>query len=77
MGMMHVVEKFLDISVAPATKEKILWKYSRNNPSREGLGLHFNKAATYRYRTEMNFEEKRECRRTLGKYLEKMGYSCE
>jgi hypothetical protein len=74
---MKRIEDFLEISVSPATKENILWQYSRNNPSREGLGLHFNKATAFRYETEMNFDEKRKCRQALGKHLEMMGYSLE
>ena len=68
------IEKFLEISVDPQKRRDILWGLSKDNIKGDRQGMHFNKATTYRYKTEMTDEQKGECSRHFGKYLELMGY---
>lgn len=70
----QLIEKFLGLSVSYERREKIIWRFSRNNPDRESAGLHFNKAKTNRYKTEMTVEQIKKCRSVLGKYITDMSY---
>ena len=68
------IERYLGLSVDPETREKILWKYSKDNPGGERTGMHFNKATTKRYETEMSDEQKVKCEEVLGSHLKEMNY---
>lgn len=71
----RAIEDFLDISINDETRKEILWKFSKNNPGGDQKGMHFNKAKTHRYKTEMTQEQKIKCQAVLGKYLDAMSYN--
>jgi hypothetical protein len=71
------IEKFLEISLETEKIEKILWRYARENPEGDRRGLHFNKAISHRYMTDMSREQKDKCRLVFEDYLEPMGYANE
>ena len=68
------IEEFIGVSVNPEKREKILWKFSKNNPDSDQKGMHFNKAKIFRYKTEMPEEQKVKCQTSFGEYLGTMGY---
>lgn len=71
------IESFLNIRVTDEQRQAILWKYSRDNTDADRTGMHFNKAAVFRYKTEMNDEQRAACIDTFGKYLPAMGYALD
>ena len=71
------VEDFLGIHIDNRKRNDILWKYSKNNISGERSGMHFNKARTNRFRSEMTQRQKRKCLTAFAKFLELMSYSVE
>lgn len=71
------IEAFLDISVDSDKRQDILWKYSKDNSKGDRTGMHFNKAKTFRYKTEMNKEQKSKFENKFKGYLEAMGYDIE
>jgi len=71
------IEKFLRISITDEMRQEILWKYSKNNPSGEREGTHFNKAKAKRFMKEMATEEIQRCNEVFGPYLDKMGYALD
>lgn len=68
------IEEHLSIEVHNDTKKDILWKYSRDNNEAIRDGMHFNKAITFRYKTEMNTEQLEKCNQLFGSYLKAMDY---
>lgn len=68
------IEDFLEISVDPEKRQGILWKFSKENSEGDRRGMHFNKAKTFRYATEMTEEQKTKCREEFGDFLLSMGY---
>jgi hypothetical protein len=68
------IEDFLDISLDSEKRQKILWKFSKDNPEGDRTGLHFNKAKIFRYKTEMTEEQKTTCKNEFRDYLEAMSY---
>jgi hypothetical protein len=68
---------FLKISITDLQLEKIIWKFSRDNPDGERTGMHFNIAKTHRYKTEITEEQKTKCREAFSDYLQAMGYEAE
>ena len=73
----EAIGRFLGISVRADERDEILWKYSRDNPEGSRRGLHFNKARTQRYRTEMTQEQKTKCQEVFGEHLARMGYDAQ
>jgi len=71
------VEDFLGIHIDDRKRKEILWKYSKDNIQGERSGMHFNKARTNRFRSEMTQKQKKQCRMAFGKFLEQMSYSVE
>ena len=74
METLQEIQHFLNIAVTPGQCREILWKYSRENKNGDRTGMHFNKAVTARYATEMTEEQKKVCQQILGNELEQMGY---
>jgi hypothetical protein len=68
---------FLKISVTNEQLEDIIWKFSRDNPDGDRSGMHFNKAKTHRYKTEITEAQKTKYQEAFGDYLEAMGYETE
>jgi len=68
------IEDFLDISIAPETRQDILWKYSKDNSEGDRKGMHFNKAKTSRYKTDMTEEQRSLCKEVFNNFLLTMGY---
>jgi len=67
-------EEYLGIEISDDVRSEIIWKYDRTNTDAKMDGLHFNKAQTMRWKTEMSDEQKKICDQKLGKYLVQMGY---
>ena len=67
-------EDFLDVSISPEQRQQILLKYDKKNIQQQKNALHFNKAVSARWKTEMSDEQKRRCNEELGEYLVPMGY---
>lgn len=68
------IERFLGISVDADERNGILKKYSRDNPGGDRRGMHFNKAQTYRYKSDMTQEQLEKSQQAFSKYLGPMGY---
>jgi len=71
------IQKHLSIHVGIESQKNILWKYSRDNDEAIREGMHFNKAITYRYKTEMTREEQDSCKNIFGAYLRAMDYDLD
>ena len=71
------IENFLGICIDDQKRKEILWKYSKDNIQGERSGLHFNKAITKRFGSEMTQEQKKRCQMEFAEYLEQMAYSIE
>jgi len=71
------IVEFLNISVTDKKLEEVIWKFSRDNPDGDRTGMHFNKAKTYRYKTEITEAQRTKCQEAFGDYLEAMGYEIE
>ena len=71
------ITAFLNIAIYDKTLEKIIWNFSRDNPDGDRRGMHFNKANTFRYRSEMTDVQLAKCRDTFGNHLALMGYATE
>jgi hypothetical protein len=71
------IEDWLDISVDSEKRQDILWKFSKDNSEGDRKGMHFNKARTFRYKTEMTEEQKAACKDEFRGYLGAMGYDSE
>lgn len=74
LGQLARIEAYLGLSVSLEVKKMILWKYSKDNPAGEREGMHFNKAATQRYVTELTSEQKGRALEVFGTTLNRMGY---
>lgn len=74
VGVTRKMEEFLDIQLGSEMRQEILWGFSKNNSEADRRGMHFNKARTYRYRTDMTERQKARCKEEFGDYLEVMGY---
>ena len=74
LGQLGRIETYLGLSVSLAKKQEILWKYSKDNPQGQREGMHFNKAATQRYRQELTAEQIARLNEIFGVYLSRMGY---
>lgn len=72
--VMKKIEGYLDISLSPEVRQEILWKFSKDNPEGDRRGMHFNKAQTSRYKTEMTEEQKVKCKDKFSDFLLLMGY---
>ena len=72
--VMQSCESFLGISVSDKARKQIIWKYDRRNKAAKKKALHFNKAVTARWKTEMSREQKIRCNHEFGKYLVQMGF---
>ena len=68
------IEEFLGVSVNPAKRQEILWKFSKDNFDGDRRGIHFNKAKIFRYKTEMTEGQKIKCGAEFGDYLKAMDY---
>ena len=68
------IQDFLGISLDSQSITEILWKYSKENPGGERTGMHFNKAITARYKTDMSEEQQTVCRLAFAEELKQMGY---
>jgi len=68
------IEEFLGVSVSPAKRQEILWKFSKDNFDGDRRGMHFNKAKIFRYKTEMTEGQKVKCGAEFGDYLKAMNY---
>jgi len=77
VSMTKKIEDFLKVSVDSGKRQNILWKYSRENVEGERTGMHFNKAQTFRYKTDMTDEEKAKCKHEFSDLLLLMGYECD
>lgn len=75
LDSLQQIQNFLALSVSPEICKEILWKYSTKNKSADMTGMHFNKAVTARYETEMSEEQKQACQNLLGNKLVLMGYT--
>ena len=75
--IMQRIVAFLKVSVNDKKLEDIIWTFSRNNPDGERTGMHFNKAKSYRYRTEFTEAQKKKCQDAFGEFIEAMGYEIE
>ncbi len=73
----QAIEQFLGLSIGSEERQEILWKYSRSNPDGDRTAMHFNKAKTFRYKTEMTQEQKAKCQAAFGEYLASMRYEVE
>lgn len=71
------IEDFLNISVDSGKRQDILWKFSKENPEGDRSGMHFNKAQTFRYKTEMTEEQKAKCKDEFSDFLLAMGYESD
>jgi hypothetical protein len=71
------IEDYLEVSVNPEKRQEILWKFSKENSEGDRRGMHFNKAQTYRYKTEMTEEQKAKCKEKFNDLLLAMGYESE
>ena len=68
-------EDYLGIrKVSDMVKDRIAWKYAKNNPDKVTTGLHFNKANVRRFEKEMSQAEKTKCEEQLRQYLTRMPY---
>ena len=74
LDTLQQIQNFLATTVPTEKCKEILWKYSKKNESADRTGMHFNKAVTARYTTEMNEEQKKACQNLLGNELNLMGY---
>ena len=74
INMLRKIEIFLGLKVDENTREKILLKYSKNNPTVNKSSLHLNKAKSYRYKNEMSNQQKEKLKFEFSDYLFRMGY---
>ena len=74
MDTLQTIQNFLNISVKPEKCREILWKYSKENENADLTGMHFNKAVTARYATEMTEEQKTACQKAFSREFKLMGY---
>lgn len=68
------IEGFLNISIDSEERQNILWKFSKDNPEGDRTGMHFNKAMTFRYKTEMTERQKNKFHDKFHNIIIAMGY---
>lgn len=77
LDSMENLEKYLGITINENTRQEILWKYSSDNPDLDRVSMHLNKVKCYRYRDEMNKNQKDKCIAAFGNDLVTMGYTLQ
>ncbi len=71
---MEKISHFLNVGISEENIERILIKYDRKNPNANKKGLHFNKAITNRYISELTPRQIERFKLEMGDIIEDMGY---
>lgn len=69
------IRDFLSLDLPAQRLPEIFHTYAPDNPNRTERGMHFNKATTSRWQTELSEDQQERVNRALRPVIERMGYS--